>query len=398
MADSRTVNAETLHLILSKADGLNRRAVKMGVAPFEVSYTDAEPKVARSGDLIPQYTIRIGGQLPRFEGYTLGAVIEKDPTIGTLVKVVPGPYADRDYSSYRDCTFQCEHCGTTRGRSKVFVIWSPDGKAMLIGRNCLADYCRCGDAENLLNLYLSAEDLRDTPEWETFQGRAIKICGLVRFLAMVQACVREFGWVSRSGGKGGIATADIALCVLFDLPSKSVNELRARVQVTDADRELAAQATAWAASHEPSNNEYVNTICQIAQAGETTDKLAGYAASILRAYQKYLGWEEERLAAPTIHKVYLGEPCKTRDLGAVVVKRLHWIEGDYGTTTIVSMQKQISDNEVANITWFCSSAAPDPKVGGTYNLRAGIKACTDSPKYGKQTVVTRAKLTEILDE
>ena len=78
----------------------------------------------------------------------------------------------------------------------------------------------------------------------------------------------------------------------------------------------------------------------------------------------------------------------------VTIKGVHYSEGQFGVTTIVRMSADLPNGKVAPIVWFASGDR-EFEVGAQYHLRAGIKDCNDHPTYGKQSVVTRAKLTAV---
>lgn len=376
-------------------DKLNRRADKLGVEPILVSVVDTVVET----DVCDRefYVVRIEGTAPRVNGWALAAKVERHDIVGTLVSVVPGPYADEDYSEYHDCDFHCDHCNSKRGRHSVYVLRHQDGRRQVVGTNCLADFVRYAGAADLALFAEMSEQLVEGVNDGEFErlggGVAFPPLTLVHFLSLVRAVIRRVGWTSRTDAKeyGYQSTADLALEIIYsNHPSIQKFVEKNEIEVNDNDRELAAKAIEWAKS--AGGNEYLRTISLIALAGETDRKLAGYAASIIPAYQRAMDREAERAAADGPEKVYAGEPGKTRDIGEVTVKRVRYTDGFYGTKTIVAMEQELPGNRVAPIVWFASGSLEFGE-GERYHLRAAIKECRDDERFGKQTVVSRAKLT-----
>lgn len=408
-----TVSEYAVAALRERVEKLNARALRHGMSPLQVNAVEVEPKEAKSGDLVPQFEVTIVGNAPRLEGWVIAAKVERDEIIGILVKAIPGPFAEEDYSEYRESDFYCDHCNSRRGRKCVFVMRHTETlETKVVGRNCLADFVRNDKAEDFARFVEAVDAIQ---EWFVAgdelddEGREIyggsgdwqAPIGLERFLATAQCCTRRLGWLSRTAAKQSFdnetSTADNALYVLcghgeFHKKFITCHE----IYVNDADRELAREAIEWAAGLTDLSNEYIRTIHEIAVAGFTNRKLAGYSASIIRAYQKAMEWEEGRAekAKTAKAKVFAGEPGKTRDLGVATVKRVRYIEGYYGTKTIVALDLPMGEDEVAPLVWFASGSR-EFNEGEQYHVRAGIKDCTDDERFGKQTVLTRAKLTEV---
>jgi len=398
----------------AKVDKLNRRAVRYGMDQLVVTVTrEFTVENKRTGCDDPRYDVQIEGCAPCIEGWHLAARLENNDTIGIVVRIVPGKFADLDYSGYRNHDFSCDHCETKRRRNDVFVLADDDGCRKVVGRNCLADYLRCEDARAFVEYAewceLAAgwtdESLADEAYEEGFGEKGGRpAVALDQFLSIVSCCTRRLGWTSRSasyGDPGSTATADDAYFVIFGRGKFHEDFIRENeLHVSDGDKDTAAKATEWVQTVDSSTSEYLDTIRRIGIAGMTDDKLAGYAASIIRAYQKDCEWAAERAekAAGRKERVYIGDASKKgqQDLGRVRVVRLRSIETEYGVSTIVAMEADMPDGSIAPITWFATGDKVDKyEEGKEYTLRAGVKDHNDDPKWGKQTKVTRARLTAL---
>jgi len=399
-----------LIVLTDKIDKLNRRADRHNMNRLNLTVVTTTTEFdEKSGCDKEWHHVEIEGCAPRINGWVLAAKIECDDIVGTLVSVVPGDFADCDYSAYREHDFSCDHCNSRRGRKSVFVLKHSDGSTKVVGRNCLADFLRCANAEDFARYAefvdelasLDSDDLDSEYESCGYAGRGgYPELSLETFLPLVRAITRRVGWVSRTAAKdfdGGVATADWALRIIQS-NDRHIRAFVARneIEVNDADRDCAAKAVEWAKSVDDAKSEYLHVIRAIATTGRVNNRLAGYAASIVSAYNREIERETERAekAKNAPSKVYAGDPGKTRDIGTVTIKGVHFFEGYYGVTSIVRMELVVSESEVAPIVWFASGER-DYEAGDVYHLRAGIKECNDDPKYGKQTVVTRAKLTPV---
>jgi hypothetical protein len=408
------VNEAGMLGLRAKVAMLHKRAERHGMVAPTVAIVKEVPFVPvigkRFGCSEYLYDVEVNGCEPRIDGYRLAARIDFTSSIGPVVKIVPGTDDDGSYSQYRDHDGSCEHCNSLRRRNDVFVLEHLDGRRKVVGRNCLADFLRCGDAATLAEYAewvdrLSQLDSSGCSEYAEeslgYGSRLRPVKGIVPFLTVTAMITRRIGWMGRTKARdlGDVtATADNVSYYFYGKGKHHAlwvaeNDL----SVTDKDAELADKAIKWACEVDASRNEYLDTIQRIAQSGSVDmGKLDGYAASIIIAYKKACEYDAERAkkAAAAPDKVFIGDAGKKgqQDIGRVRVVRMRTIEGYYGLKTIVAMEADLPDGSVAPIVWF-ASGEHDYDEGCEYDLRAGIKEHSDDAKWGKQTIVTRAKLT-----
>lgn len=411
------VNEAGLLGLQAKVNTLNKRAVRHGMVPVQVTVLREIPFVPQIGKGFGcseyLYDVEVNGCEPRIDGWRLLARIDFTSSIGIVVKIVPGVSDDGSFAQYRDHDGGCEHCNSLRRRNDVFVLEYLDGSRKVVGRNCLADFIRSGDAEKLAEYaewvdrlsQLSSSGCSDYAEESLGYGERLRPTKpILRFLTVTSMITRRLGWVSRSKARDEFGLASTADCVSRYFYGKGKNYenwvIQNELYVSEADADLAARAIKWACELDPNSrgyNEYLDTIRRIAESGSVDmDKLDGYAASIIIAYKKACEFEAERAAkaAAAPEKVWIGDADKKgqQDIGRVRVVRIRHIDGYYGVKTVVSMEADVSDGKVAPIVWFASGER-DYAEGCEYDLRAGIKEHSDDAKWGKQTIVTRAKLT-----
>lgn len=105
------------------------------------------------------------------------------------------------------------------------------------------------------------------------------------------------------------------------------------------------------------------------------------------AYERHVeGIERKRREAETaVDSTYFGEIGKRYDV-AGTVDRIHYIEGEYGVTTLVVF----TDADGRRFKWF-ASGSKEFKVGESVTMKGTVKA-HEEYKGAKETVLTRCKV------
>lgn len=399
-----------LRVLLEKVEKLNKRAARHGMNTLDVrvlSSEAAEREVA-PGVFVPdvRHTIEIDGCEPCIEGWALAAKIEFNDTIGNVVRIAPGRDDDGSYLAYRTVGPVCEHCNSVRRRNDIFVLEHCSGERKLVGRNCLADFVRSGDAVALAAWAefmgsfdnIESEDCDDDDDWRDYCGRAGNpSMPLVPYLKVVAAVKRKFGWMGRTAAResyDGTATADLASYVIYGRGSKHRAWVEKNGLTGNADdAEYVEKAVEWACTLAGDRNEYRDTIGRIACAG-TVDmrKLDGYAASILIAYDKHCEREVEYAARAekAKRKVWFGCEGKREKGVRFTCVGLNSFEGMYGVTTLVRFEHYPNDDERAICVWFASGDRyNDFEIGDDYVMDVTVKGHDDHEKYGAQTKLNR---------
>ena len=387
---------------------LNSRAIRHGMNVLEVTVVrEFTVRDEDTGLDNPRFEVEINGCAPCINGWHLAARIENNDVIGTIVKVVPGPFADDDYSGYRDHDYGCDHCNTNRRRNDVFVLKDSDGNAKVVGRNCLADFIRSGNAASFADYAEMVDSLAgmDSADFEEcgyddgFGGCAsAAVESIVRYLTAVRCVTRRIGWMSRTAARdnfdGVASTADNANFMLYGRGERHAKFVRENeLYVCDDDRAYAEAAVEWAKSLTPeqtAKSEYLYVLNRIATVGLVGDGLDGYAASMGRAKEKADERAAEK-AKTAVDKAFIGRIGERLKGLVVTVKRVRYFEGQYGVTTIVAMESKLPDGTVAPMTWFASGEHSYDE-NSEYQFVGTVKAHDTDNRYGKQTMVNRCKL------
>lgn len=403
-----TVGENGFNGLVDKVKSINKRAKRLGmdlvVVTVKREFTVVNEK---SGYDIPKFEIEITGTAPKIGDYTLAAVIENTETIGTVVKVIPGPYDSDDYTYFEGYDFGsdgCDHCGHIRNRKSVFVLKEISGNRKCVGSTCVKDFLDTEDAKHFAAWAEFCDQVvecgnADPDDFRDYSsGRFSPIVNLELYLTAVAVCSRQLGWLSRGAcaeDSGLEATADSAYYLLLGSGQHWEEFVDCnKLHYSDNDKANAAEAIEWAKTLLPTHDTYLSTIGRIATAGQTEPKLAGFAASIVSAYKRATADKlkrEDRDAG----KVFVGEVKERLKNREVTVIRLKTIPGyREGVTTIVSMELDMGEGKIAPLVWF-ATGSKDFKENTKYTLTGTVKEHKDCDNWGRSTVVNYCKLLKM---
>lgn len=362
-------------------NGLKRRIAKT----LDVK---SVPMAKKVGDIERQILAHVVGELPVLSGWKVLGQIDHELGGNIVKKVSDGEIPDRYLSS----ASYCEHCNTKRGRTATYIVKHLNGDVKQIGKSCAKDFLGHGNADGIVALseYLSnfwERVEQDDGGYDDGEGEGGGGGGRLRYVALddylpaVAAAVRTWGWVSKaqSSDTGRSSTADDAWSVL--------KGKQGMPEITKQDYEKAKAATDWAKAipdAEAKRETFLNNIRVIANGGAFQSKNAGFAAAIIRAYDKTLEKEADEKAKALKPSQWQGEVGKRSVFKALKVEKVIANEGQYGTTYI----HKFRDGDGNVFTWF--SSAGSLKEGYTYDVTATVKG-HDDYKGVLQTILTRAK-------
>jgi len=342
--------------------------------------------------------VTVTGETPKLAGWSLLAVIEHLPGEGNIIRKVP-TITEELPPQYREASNVCEHCGFVRNRKETFIVRHDDGTTKQIGRQCLVDFLGGVNPDALANgaeIIFSAAGL-----CSEFEEGGISVgrdgYGLIRFLAMTNACIREFGWTSRkTENEGGRSSTASDVAYQLD-PPKDCDRSKL-IHFTIEDEAFAQDAAEWAKSQHEGNaelNDYQHNINILARSGLVTWRHTGLAASIVNSYRRELGIVAERkhLSDLTANSQYVGAIGQRQDFLATVIKAIA-LESDYGPKTLYVFV----DDKGNAIKWFASgNGAGSLDIGTTYSLNARVER-HEEYKGTKTTQISRAKVNPTAEE
>jgi hypothetical protein len=391
--DSRIANLET------KVARLARRAQKLGMAKVELVKVKAGPRMQQRRDpdsgKLETYELsctwcELRGPAPVLSGYTFLARLEHTD-LGNLVSRVAGAGDEIDLTAYRTADPHCDHCKHKRTRKDTFVLRTPEGGLVQIGRNCLADYLRSANADVVLAMLQLTNELADSvgeddDEWgEGGFGGGYRLITLVDdYIAAAVVAVREFGWVSRGAVQKGLpktATADNAAFIAGKCPSdrRAAEEWR-RLQPTAADKERAEKILAWI-KESTDASDYMHNL-RIAVGQSTVNyRTTGLLASAPNAYAREV---EKQIAQRTERKEskHVGQKGERRLFKGLRLVRKPVIDTEWGGLAIHIFE----DGDGNVFVW--KTGTGDLELDRVYDVKGTVKEHTDY-KGRPQTELSR---------
>lgn len=343
--------------------------------------------------------LRVHGLAPKLDGWRLIAKVE---WLGEerLLSCVPGEVCPE---KYRKGSFTCDHCNTTRRRKEVFILRHDDGRHVQVGRSCLKDFL--GGK--------SPEDLLAVAEWIFRMDAEVGICegfggsyvptsaDTLYYLSCVAICIRRLGWLSRgAAGPNDASTAGDAWELAMppiNASARHSHELwieQKKLHYQDRDKAQAEAALKWARALPTTDvGDYIYSLGVACRPDYVTYKTMGLVASAISAHLRHLDREEEinqrKREDATKSREWVGEVTKREVFEELTVKRLTYIDGRFGLTTLIHFE----DHPGNQIKWFASKEQDDLHEGDVVDIRATVKAHSEYKKV-KQTIVNRAVIVK----
>lgn len=200
----RWVNESDYDVILDSIEQLNKLAKKLDFPPIE--FKVLEKKVENNN---PKLLIYINGEVPRVGHHQLVAKITPvhDSQTGktqNIISAAPGMTVPQQYmSGYQG---QCDHCCTSRRRNETFLLKDErDGKYVVVGRQCLADFLRKDD----LGAHIKWMEILDTLEKQESFGGGYRgdVAPVDEFLKIAYALTKIYGFKPTSSENGSTVSS-----------------------------------------------------------------------------------------------------------------------------------------------------------------------------------------------
>lgn len=411
------VAVDNLPRLEKKLRALNRKAGKLGTEPisleqseerttFNYTYREEEYR-GISADFEHVFCV-LKGTTPKVEGFDFIATIQHTEA-GNILRAIP-PMAQEarglevdalDLSPYRDTGPFCEHCNKIRSRKDTYLIYNREtGEMKQIGRTCLRDYTGLNNPEKVadwLEFYWELDRSLGSP------GEA-PVIRTDDFLTHCALMVRKHGFVSRASDPSN-ATADEALRNYWWMlkEAKTDKSQPMWIDPEDQDRERAEFIRNWAVNDWDESSGFalnVQTALKNDVLGERTE---GIAAAAFIAYEKAMARQEKRRQKEETQRdlTFVGEVGKREEF-TLTLRRKIMIEDRYSYDKDSKPLYVFTDESGNSIKWFASDYAyaegGEILEGGTYTVKATVKCHDEDDRYGKATIISRAKILTTVKE
>jgi len=371
----------------NKISKLNKRAVKIGVSPITLERTG----LCRRDEADYPYVfvaieIILKGETPKFDGWRLIAALQHDPNLNAnIVKTVPGETIPEDY---RTRPGVCDHCGYTRIRKETFLVQhDTDGEIKQVGRQCVADFLGHGDPRRFIKTYEWFAEASDWCErgWAGIRDER-ETFSLKAFLAMTNAVIRKYGWVS-SGKSYETGQTSTAAEVLEQLNPSRRQYLKTDqlVDCNENDGEYAEKVIEWTKNIQ-GTSDYEHNIKTIAHQEYVIRKTWGFAASMIMAYKRANEPLERKDRKVSNYFGNVGDKINL----TLTFKATYSFDSSWGTVHL----HRFIDEATGNIFIWQASRFSYMVEDKTYQVKGTIKKHKDY-KDVKQTILTRCKVEEV---
>jgi hypothetical protein len=367
-----------------KIEKLNKRAVKRGwtgritITGEPVTVKETGP----SGLPITKQLIdtTITGEPPKYDGWTFLARLEWDKDSGLVVFTAPGvPEIDR--SGLREGA--CDHCETARYRRNVFLVADENGTTQQVGSTCIKDFL--GWDFSPVWISTSISDYEEM--FEGGYGHTEPTYSTETVLAAAWAVIQEFGYV-RSDDWSNTPTKSTVAAVL---DPRSNAERKLAKLIAPHISEAVKQANVireWVLSDAfKGHSDYVTNLKNIAAGEFVRTKNFGFLVSAPQTWAKSIERDLIRRAEKAdIVNEYTGAIGDRLEL-EVKVKAIRYIDGDWGTTSLYTLEGK--DHRLYK--WFSSCNVWSETSDEYVTIKGTVKKHNEF--HGtKSTVLTRVKV------
>jgi len=314
-----TIPVEIFAFFQEKVEKLNKRALKNNIPGIQYEVLEQKvipenPEKGRDNDQAV-YKIKVVGVVPRVDGWsfvaTISHVIDDYGQYTNIVSAIPS-LEDDIPSKYWKQEPICEHCKTRRRIKDTFILRNEDGKYKQCSRNCLADFLRNGNAEDIIR---AAEILAMNQElsfltegdYDEFGGIGRKKeLPLLNILALTNKVVSQLGYVKSSDYEHG-PTKETIFQIIDNKKNnfkELLNDLGLQSVRTDAkDYIIADEAVQWVkdlTEKEMENSPYLRNLKSVVSSPFFGRKFMGIVISIIPSYLRV---KDKTLREETLKRV-----------------------------------------------------------------------------------------------
>jgi len=403
--------AKKLRTITKRLDKLGAPAPTVEFGPVvSIEYDDLTAReLGWSGPPFPKptwsafETVTVNGFEAKHEGWTGVAVL--DWTVNpdeAFVARFPGhddeETAPEVSDELRTRGPVCDHCRKIRSRNNTIVFAHDDGRTIAVGTGCVLEYLGV-DPRTILMLSDFVKSFNDEDDLATVAPSM----DTVEFVALAAEITRFFGFV-RSGEPDSTKELTTKIGILGLTNSRADRDLaRELADAIDMERgrAKAAEIVAWLdAETDPS--DFLRS-AKTAIGGfpvEAGARHAGILAALPFSHDRHIGLVAEREAKRKAEaesragSEFVGEVGDRIDVTGTVVF-FNTYDGHYGVSARLTM---VTDDGNRVTTYGSGDSLFGWSTGDKIAMKGTVKDHDDDDRFGKSTVLTRVKATELGDD
>lgn len=366
---------------------LNKRAQKLSLPEITLTWGKASLQKTNipgtKNDFVLVIPVDVVGPLSvSYEGWQFIATLQHLPTGENIIRSISDQFDVP--TRYQSCGSNCEHCRVNRYRKDTYLVRHDDSRVIQVGSSCIKDFLGGNSPDDILKRATLAAELLDFMSNSSRGGVGSNDEGVFHiesFLAQTVACIRDYGWLSKSEARnsGNKATAAWVL----DNFNPPYNQGFKFSIITDDDKDKAHKAVEWVenlSDEECEFSDYLHNIRAIARSGMVGLRTMGYAASIIVAYDKALAKRQPKLISSHVGVV------KMREEFDLTLKNIYNGQSDWGAYTRYTFL-----DDRGNIFVWTSSAEQDLEENKKYTIRGTVKAHSEF-KGEKRTEINRCEV------
>lgn len=321
-----SLNPASRDATIRKVERLCKRAATKGLSGgWHIAGIETITETDQNGLTRYREVITLEGTPFAYNGWQFVAAVEwlEGQPFVSMLPGYDGDQIDRDAL----IVGHCDHCNTTRNRSKVYIVESADGR-MQVGSSCVKDFI----GHDVSAVLIYPEDDTDTENFGYWQPRALT----VEALAVAIRIARKRGYrTQRNAEHGKPSTGSLTTAYLFwdDKPAK---DLRRDIgTLTEDDYAEARKIIEWVATEFTGTGDYAENLRVAASLEVTTSKTLNTLVSALSAK----GYAEQRAAeqaASTITNERFAADGEKVSIEADVTM-VRFVDGMYGRFAYVTL-------------------------------------------------------------
>jgi len=432
------VGQKGMDFLQYKIDELNKKALKWKVPPISIqTISKREEPIKRKNPwgeeevagIEVYYKIRVEGDSPRIEGFTLVGKIQHTPEGENILNIAPNSPVKNLPEIYQTIKGECDVCKEKRERFNTFILQvdtdtsehftdKKRGDLVQVGSACLKRFLPGVSVDALLNYAKLIEELRksissegdpDSESWDAAERNSpnayrnhVSTDTLMKYIALTYVARGKF-ISKKSAGYDLPSTSDEATSVMFSSrPEESFvfGKIEGNMALKDEAERLAKNAIEWMRKEDfhilgdkaPEWANYYHNLHVVAHSSTLNIKNAGYLAGV---FNSYIRKENEiKKAAAAKGKDYIGKIGDKMSFHGRLLSVYGPKPSAWGRGGIVIMYA-FEDLDGNHIKWWTSK---DLKltVGETYPITGIVKA-QEVDKYSGQptTMIKNGKIEKM---